>query len=82
MAKSSKPAPKLEVRDVADVPLRPLPAVAGDATARSAAEIMRNAGAHLAEVVRSDGSWVGIVALEDALEELIGEVRDAAHRKR
>ncbi len=81
----------LHVRDVlgvpagssatlADVALRALPVVAADATASSVAEILRTQGAHLARVVHSDGTEVGLVALEDVLEELIGEVRDAAHR--
>ena len=38
---------------------------------------MRRAGAHLAEVVGEDGEEAGVVFLEDVLEELVGEVRDA-----
>ncbi|MGY1634664.1 hemolysin family protein [Geodermatophilus sp. SYSU D01186] len=38
---------------------------------------MRTQGAHLGSVVR-DGVTVGVVALEDVLEQLIGDVRDAA----
>lgn len=60
--------------------LRPLPAVAATATAAAVAEILRVRGAHLAQVVTLSGEQVGILALEDALEELIGEVRDAAHQ--
>lgn len=60
--------------------LRPLPTVAASATAASVAEILRVRGAHLAQVVTPNGEQVGVIALEDALEELIGEVRDAAHR--
>lgn len=60
--------------------LRPLPAVAATASAASVAEILRVRGAHLAQVVTPNGDQVGVLALEDALEELIGEVRDAAHR--
>jgi len=88
---AGRPIGYLHVRDVlrrssgqstrvGDMPLRPLPPVAADATAASVAEIMRNGGAHLAQVVHSSGEVVGIIALEDALEELIGEVRDSAHR--
>lgn len=61
--------------------LRPLPLIAASATAAAAAELMRVRGAHLARVVADDGTDVGILALEDALEELIGEVQDAAHLK-
>lgn len=81
----------LHVRDVlglpadtrmtlADLALRSLPVVAASATAGSVAEILRTQGAHLARVVAVDGSDVGLIALEDVLEELIGEVRDSAHR--
>lgn len=85
------PVGYLHVRDVlsgdpaapvGSVPLRPLPAIAADATAVSVAEILRNRGAHLAQVLDVDGSPLGIIALEDVLEELIGEVRDPAHRGR
>ena len=38
---------------------------------------MRRAGTHLGRVV-VDGRTVGVVALEDVLEQLIGDVRDAA----
>lgn len=67
---------------VASLPLRPLPAIAADASAASVAEILRNRGAHLAQVCGESGELVGIIALEDVLEELIGEVRDSAHRRR
>ncbi|KQS68714.1 hemolysin family protein [Modestobacter sp. Leaf380] len=40
-------------------------------------QAMREAGVHLGRVV-SDGEVVGVVALEDVLEQLIGDVRDAA----
>ena len=60
--------------------LRPLPAVAAAASASSVAEILRVRGAHLAQVVSLSGEQLGVIALEDALEELIGEVRDAAHQ--
>lgn len=81
----------LHVRDVLGIPpgsrmslgdlaLRPLPVVAASATAASVAEIMRTQGAHLAMALGVDGAPVGILTLEDVLEELIGEVRDAAHR--
>ena len=36
-------------------------------------------GAHMGRVVGDDGGVLGLVALEDVLEELVGEIRDAAH---
>lgn len=62
--------------------VRPLPTVAASATAASVAEILRVRGAHLAQVVTPTGDQLGVIALEDALEELIGEVRDAAHQSK
>lgn len=38
---------------------------------------MQARGAHLARVVDADGRTIGLVALEDVLEELVGEIRDA-----
>lgn len=92
VAEDGRPVGYLHVRDVlgipsdsamtlGDVALRPLPVVAASATAGSVAEILRTQGAHLALVVDPDGNDVGMVALEDVLEELIGEVRDVAHRR-
>ena len=43
---------------------------------------LQRAGAHLARVVDPGGSTVGVVFLEDVLEELVGEVRDATQRGR
>ena len=33
----------------------------------------------MARVVRRDGEVLGVVTLEDVLEELVGVIRDAAH---
>jgi CBS domain containing-hemolysin-like protein len=41
---------------------------------------MQRSGAHLARVVDRDGATAGVVFLEDVLEELVGEVRDATQR--
>jgi len=41
---------------------------------------MRRSGHHLAKAVGPDGKTVGIVFLEDILEELVGEVQDATRR--
>lgn len=39
---------------------------------------MQRMGAHLAEVVDNRGKTLGVVALEDLLEELVGDIRDDA----
>ena len=41
---------------------------------------MQLTGSHLARVVDDDGQVVGVVFLEDVLEELVGEVSDASQR--
>ncbi|WP_432483893.1 hemolysin family protein [Kineococcus esterisolvens] len=43
---------------------------------------MRRTGAHLARVVDAHGRVTGVVFLEDVIEELVGEVRDATQRAR
>ncbi len=43
---------------------------------------MRRAATHLAQVADGSGRVLGLVALEDVLEMLVGEVRDPAHRVR
>jgi CBS domain containing-hemolysin-like protein len=39
---------------------------------------MQRSGAHLAQVNGPEGRLLGVVALEDVLEELVGEIRDEA----
>ncbi len=77
----------LHVKDVLDlepdeaVParrVRRLPKIAADAAVDDIVEILQRTGSHLGAVQASD-RVLGVVALEDAIEELIGEVTDAAH---
>ncbi|NJA59286.1 HlyC/CorC family transporter [Streptomyces sp. NEAU-H3] len=42
--------------------------------------VMRRAATHLAQVADASGRVLGLVTLEDALELLVGEVTDPAHR--
>ncbi|NEK59145.1 HlyC/CorC family transporter [Geodermatophilus sabuli] len=62
------------IDDALVTPLVPLPP---DAPLPEVLSEMRVQGAHLGRVVR-DGRTVGVVALEDVLEQLIGDVRDAS----
>ncbi len=39
-----------------------------------------NCGSHLGHVFDSDGATLGVVFLEDVLEELVGEIRDESQR--
>ncbi|MEI4274004.1 hemolysin family protein [Klenkia sp. LSe6-5] len=63
---------------VADI-VRPLPRVEAAADLRSTLQTMQAGRAQLAGVVDA-GRVVGVVALEDILEELVGEIRDGVHR--
>jgi magnesium and cobalt exporter, CNNM family len=44
-----------------------------------ALQTLQAKGAHMATVVDESGDVVGVVTLEDVIEELVGEIRDAAH---
>ena len=60
--------------------IRTLPTVAPTDSARSALRTMQRGGAHIAEVVNTRGSLVGVVMLEDVLEQLVGTIRDETQR--
>ncbi|MFT4157088.1 MAG: hemolysin family protein [Microbacterium sp.] len=53
-----------------------------DTDLEDALAVMRRAGRHLAKVRNADGETVAVLFLEDILEELVGEVRDATRRVR
>jgi CBS domain containing-hemolysin-like protein len=40
---------------------------------------LRREGSHLARAVDGEGSTVGLVAMEDLVEEYVGTVRDSTH---
>ena len=63
---------------VADI-TRPLPRVDATTDLRTTLQTMQAGRAQLAAVV-DEGRVLGVVALEDILEELVGEIRDSAHR--
>ncbi|MGW5973187.1 hemolysin family protein [Streptomyces sp. NPDC055186] len=81
----------LHVKDVLDleetdraVPQRlwrRMPALRPELPLDDALTVMRRAATHLAQVADASDRTQGLVALEDVLELLIGEVRDPAHRK-
>lgn len=60
--------------------VRRLATVRGDDEVEDVLRTMQVTGAHLARVVREDGTVTGVVFLEDVLEELVGEVSDASQR--
>lgn len=60
---------------------RPMPTLGAELPLDDALTVMRRAAGHLAQVADGSGRIVGLVALEDVLELLVGEVRDPAHRR-
>jgi CBS domain containing-hemolysin-like protein len=67
-----RPLPRRRLRELATV------GVTDDA--EDVIAVMQRTGAHLARVVDGSGRVVGVVFLEDMLEQLVGEVRDASRR--
>jgi CBS domain containing-hemolysin-like protein len=59
--------------------IRPFaPVKAGDSL-HDVLEVLQRRGSHLASVIDQDGTLLGLATLEDVIEELVGEIRDAAH---
>lgn len=58
--------------------VRELPVIKEKTSLRRALVTMQRMGAHLAQVVDDKGKSIGIVALEDVLEELVGNISDDA----
>lgn len=67
-----QPVPEKRIRNLVSVNT-------GDEVEEALATMQR-AGTHLARVVGEDGRTLGVLFLEDVLEELVGEVRDAMRR--
>lgn len=80
----------LHVKDVLDVEdryaampdrlWRPVTVLRGSLPLDDALGTMRRTASHLAAVVDLDGEPLGLVALEDVLEELVGEMHDPDHQ--
>ncbi|MBA8823856.1 CBS domain containing-hemolysin-like protein [Saccharopolyspora lacisalsi] len=60
--------------------LRPLPTFSATTPLHQALSHMRQHSAHLAQVVAEEGTVLGVITLEDVLEELVGDIRDATQR--
>ena len=69
----------LRQRVVDDKWIRPFAPVRLTDPLHDALERLQHRGAHMANVVGDDGEVLGIATLEDVIEELVGEIRDAAH---
>jgi CBS domain containing-hemolysin-like protein len=59
--------------------IRPFAEVHTTDTLVSALQTLQAKGAHMATVLDDAGLVAGVITLEDVIEELVGEIRDAAH---
>ena len=66
-------------RVVDDKWIRPFAPVTVSDLLHDALTQLRERGAHMALVVDRSGAVLGVATLEDVIEELVGEIRDAAH---
>jgi magnesium and cobalt exporter, CNNM family len=60
--------------------IRPLGEIPTTATLQTALATLRGSGSHLARLIDDNGQTQAVIALEDILEELVGEVMDANRR--
>lgn len=60
---------------------RPMTTLRAELPLDDALTVMRRAATHLAQVAGASGKILGLVAMEDVLELLVGEVTDPAHRE-
>ncbi|RKS68467.1 CBS domain containing-hemolysin-like protein [Motilibacter peucedani] len=63
-------------RPLARESVRPMPAVVVTDPLRTVLVAMQRTAAHLARVHDTDGALLGVAALEDVIEEFVGEIRD------
>ena len=66
-------------RVIEDKWTRPFATVGDGDLLHDALETLQRRGAHMARVVDVQGGTLGLATLEDVIEELVGEIRDAAH---
>jgi CBS domain containing-hemolysin-like protein len=66
-------------RPVEDKWIRPFAPVRADDLLHDTLEKLQRKGAHMARVVDTQGTTLGVATLEDVIEELVGEIRDTAH---
>jgi CBS domain containing-hemolysin-like protein len=79
----------LHIKDVLSIPnggyhepipesrIRSLANLAMDDEIEKAMSVMQRTGSHLARVIGPDGNTQGVLFLEDVIEQLVGEIRDA-----
>lgn len=89
---AGQPTGYVHIKDVLDVPedqcdypvsprkIRSMISLPEGADLEDALAMMRRTGSHLARAHNTDGDTVGVLFLEDIIEELVGEVQDATRR--
>jgi CBS domain containing-hemolysin-like protein len=63
---------------IADKWVRPLATVVAGSGLYEALRTMQSRGSHMARVANENGEVLGVIMLEDVLEELVGEIRSAS----
>jgi CBS domain containing-hemolysin-like protein len=71
-ASRNRPVDRRRIRPLGDIPTT--------ATLQTALATLRRSGSHLARLIDENGQTRGLIALEDILEQLVGEVADATRR--
>ncbi|MCY1224299.1 hypothetical protein D9M72_364510 [compost metagenome] len=83
----------LHIKDVLSIPeagyehpiaesrIRSLANLSMDDEIEKAMSVMQRTGSHLARVIGPDGNTRGVLFLEDVIEQLVGEIRDATQAK-
>ncbi|WP_250290064.1 hemolysin family protein [Frankia sp. CiP1_Cm_nod1] len=61
--------------------LRPMAEVRADLPLDEVLRLMQRSGCHLGRVPGPNGTTRGVIALEDVVEEFVGEIEDASHRQ-
>jgi CBS domain containing-hemolysin-like protein len=89
---AGQPTGYLHIKDVLDIDddeceypvpprrIRALISLEADTDLEDALSMLRRTRSHLARVHDEEGNTMGVLFLEDIIEELVGEVRDATRR--
>ncbi len=70
------------MRRLSDKWIRPFATLQSGDTLQTALSLLQQRGSHMGKVTDTSGNVVGIVTLEDIIEELVGHIQDAAHPER
>jgi CBS domain containing-hemolysin-like protein len=74
-----EPDPHGRAQVIDETWIRPFADVHENDTLVQTLQRLQSRGAHMARVVDDEGRVLGVATLEDVIEELVGEIRDAAH---